>query len=271
MAGTSKAWRGGELTRAEVTYRVLARRAGRDRGRSGAQRAGCRDRRSSVDLTLLAPIRREIENLRHRVEQVHGFAIVEPPAALRGPQRRALAWLIGRLLGEPTEQSREGVKVIEVYDRDRRRRMADGARYHQTRQGGSLHTDNVNRPQTWDYLMMACVAPAMLGGESIIVSGRTVHDLLRAARAARARGAGGGLLVGMPRLLRRLLPRAGAVLQSARRAAVPLSARVSGKRAPAARRAVARRAAVGARYARCRARAVGNCSSAAGWRRARSS
>ena len=128
----------------------------------------------------MQPIRPEIENLRHRVEQVHGFAIVEPPAALRGPQRRALAWLIGRLLGEPIEQSREGVKVIEVYDRDRRRRMADGARYHQTRQGGSLHTDNVNRPQTWDYLMMACVAPAMLGGESIIVSGRTVHDLLRA-------------------------------------------------------------------------------------------
>jgi hypothetical protein len=179
LAPRSKAWRGGELTRAEVTYgfspaaqSVLAAFL----HRSEPELSGGGD----VDLTLLAGIRPEIEDLRQRVEQVHGFAIVDPPAALREPsRRRALAWLIGRLLGEPTEQSREGAKVIQVYDRDRTRRMEDGARYHQTRQGGSLHTDNVNRPQTWDYLMMACVAPAMLGGESIVVSGLTVHDVLQ--------------------------------------------------------------------------------------------
>jgi alpha-ketoglutarate-dependent taurine dioxygenase len=179
LARRSKAWRGGELTRAEVAYgfspaaqSVIAAFL----HRSEPELSG----RGDVDLTPLAAIRPEIEDLRQRVEQVHGFTIVEPPAALREPpRRRALAWLIGRLLGEPTEQSREGTKVIQVYDRDRTRRMEDGARYHQTRQGGSLHTDNVNRPQTWDYLMMACVAPAMLGGESIVVSGLTVHDVLQ--------------------------------------------------------------------------------------------
>jgi alpha-ketoglutarate-dependent taurine dioxygenase len=127
-----------------------------------------------------------MDELRHRVEQVYGFVIVQPPAALRAPsQQRAFAWLIGRLLGEPIEQSREGVKVVQVYDRDRALRMEDGARYHQTRQGGSIHTDNVNRPETWDYLVMACLFPAMIGGESIVVSGRTVYELLleRAPRA----------------------------------------------------------------------------------------
>jgi hypothetical protein len=63
--------------------------------------------------------------------------------------------------------------------------MEDGARYHQTRQGGSIHTDNVNRPEPWDYLIMACLYPAMIGGDSIVVSGATVHDLLR-ERAPRA-------------------------------------------------------------------------------------
>jgi hypothetical protein len=181
LARSAKAWRGDELTRSAVAFgfspaaqaAILAFLAHQARLAAPLE----------VDHACLAAIRPEIEELRHRVEQVHGFAIVEPPAALHAPAgRRALAWLIGRLLGEPIEQSREGIKVIQVYDRDRTRRMEDGARYHQTRQGGSIHTDNVNRPQTWDYLMMVCMAPAMLGGESIVVSGLTVHDML-AARA----------------------------------------------------------------------------------------
>jgi alpha-ketoglutarate-dependent taurine dioxygenase len=182
LARRSKAWRSAELSKADVTY-----------GFSSAAQAEILavldDGEPAPAISPVADLphtRPEIEELRRRVEQVHGFVIVEPPAALREPaRRRALTWLIGCLLGEPIEQSSEGVKVIEVYDRDRTRRMADGARYHQTRQGGSIHTDNVNRPETWDYLMMACVSPAMLGGESIVVSGLAVHDLL-AAQAPRA-------------------------------------------------------------------------------------
>jgi alpha-ketoglutarate-dependent taurine dioxygenase len=174
LAGRSKAWHADQLTRAAVSYRFSPT--------AQAEIAALMDRGdgAGANLTPRAGLRCEIEELRRRVEQVHGFAIVEPAATLREPPRRqAFAWTIGRLLGEPTAQSGAGAKVIQVYDRDRSRRMEDGARYHQTREGGSLHTDNVNRPQTWDYLMMACVAPAMLGGESIVVSGLSVHELLR--------------------------------------------------------------------------------------------
>jgi Taurine catabolism dioxygenase TauD, TfdA family len=179
-----KAWRAG-LTKAEVTYsfspaaeaEIEAHLQDADRDRWSGSCLGDRS---------LPRTRHEIEELRHRVEQVHGLAIVQPLAAHREPtQHRAFAWLVGRLLGEPIAQSGEGIKVVQVYDRDRTLRMEDGARYHQTRQGGSIHTDNVNQPETWDYLIMACLFPAMIGGESIVVSGLTIHDFLleRAPRA----------------------------------------------------------------------------------------
>jgi Taurine catabolism dioxygenase TauD, TfdA family len=181
----SKAWRGAELTKAEVAYALSP-----EAEAEFAAHLQTADQHLSSSLDLhgasLSRAACEIEELRNRVEQVHGFAIIEPVAALRTPaHRRAVLWLIGCLLGEPIEQSREGIKIVQVYDRDRTRRMEDGARYHQTRQGGSIHTDNVNRPETWDYLLMACLFPAMIGGESIVVSGLSVYDFLlqRAPRA----------------------------------------------------------------------------------------
>ena len=175
MIRTTKAWLGADLTRADVTF-AFSEAA---EAEIAAHLEQFHELSARLDLDLLSGTRRELEELRARVEQVHGFVIVEPLSVGRTPTAdRAFAWLIGCLLGEPVEQSRDGIKIVQVYDRDRTLRMEDGARYHQTRQGGSIHTDNVNRPETWDYLIMACLYPAMIGGESIVVSGITVHDVL---------------------------------------------------------------------------------------------
>ena len=172
----SKAWLGPELMKADVTHSFSP----------DAEAEIVAHLRNDLNEAALSCTRAEIEQLRHRVDEVHGFAIVAPlPSIGHLKGRRAVASLIGRLLGEPMPQSGDGIEVVHVYDRDRTRRMQDGARYHQTRQGGSIHTDNVNRLETWDYLIMACLFPAMIGGESILVSGFTVYDLLRAC-AARA-------------------------------------------------------------------------------------
>ena len=128
----------------------------------------------------LPAVRSEIEVLRHKVERGCGFVLLDPVTGLHDPeQRRALSWVIGRLLGEPLAQNEAGDRVVSVYDRDRTKRMRDGARYHQTREGGSLHTDNVNMLERWDYLMMTCVVPAMTGGESLLVSGLSAYNVLK--------------------------------------------------------------------------------------------
>ena len=52
-------------------------------------------------------------------------------------------------------QDSENRKVISVFDRDKRKTMKKGARYHQTHEGGSIHTDNVNVPDYWDFLFFS--------------------------------------------------------------------------------------------------------------------
>ncbi|GAB4010614.1 MAG: hypothetical protein Fur0010_03680 [Bdellovibrio sp.] len=87
--------------------------------------------------------------------------------------------VIAPLFGELLIQNEKGDKVIMVYDRDRTASMHQGARYHQTREGGSIHTDNVNIPEIWNYLFLSCLEPAEVGGENILVNGLAVHRELK--------------------------------------------------------------------------------------------
>lgn len=87
--------------------------------------------------------------------------------------------LLGRALGNLLVQNTEGDKLVTIYDRDPNRTMAQGARYHQTHEGGSIHTDNVNIPEPWQYLILSCLQPAPVGGENIIVNGDSVVKLMK--------------------------------------------------------------------------------------------
>lgn len=84
---------------------------------------------------------------------------------------------IAASLGDLMVQNEAGDTVIEVFDRQQGR-IEDGARYHQTRQGGDIHTDSVNRQEPMLYLGLACAAPAVMGGETIVIRGRDVYSKL---------------------------------------------------------------------------------------------
>lgn len=86
---------------------------------------------------------------------------------------------IAPLLGNLLVQNTQGDTTILVYDRDRLGSMFNGARYHQTREGGTIHTDNVNIPQPWDYLYLACIKEAHVGGENILVDAFVLYKVLK--------------------------------------------------------------------------------------------
>jgi alpha-ketoglutarate-dependent taurine dioxygenase len=125
----------------------------------------------------------EMEQVRHELENGKRIVIVKPFDDLRSRfsilEQRTIFWLMGNILGETLIQNEQGDRAILVYDRDRNNSMTKGARYHQTREGGTIHTDNVNVPFKWEYLLLACISPAMAGGENILVNALNVHKILK--------------------------------------------------------------------------------------------
>ena len=133
----------------------------------------------TIDADELPKLADDVERIREELDYGRGLAVVRAIPGLSYRERRVASWILTLLLGDPLVQSDGGNRVIHVFDRDRTKRMEGGARYHQTRQGGSLHTDNVNAPDPWEYLVFACLQPALVGGQSILVNGYGVLDYLR--------------------------------------------------------------------------------------------
>ncbi|MFO0754977.1 MAG: TauD/TfdA family dioxygenase [Byssovorax sp.] len=129
----------------------------------------------------MSELRDHVQHIRRALDAGPGLVFLRPiNRSFDDDDRVAFSWCLARSLGSPVPQDAEGRLMIQVYDRDRTRRMADGARYHQTHEGGYIHTDNVNLPETWEYLVFSCIRSVRAGGESIFINGAALHELLRA-------------------------------------------------------------------------------------------
>jgi hypothetical protein len=137
---------------------------------------GERDRLAwSVDF---APVADELENGR-------GFAILHGPAeeGLSREAQRALAWVVGQILGEPVAQNVEGVRLYDV--RDTGQSVSKGARFSVTNYESTFHTDASFEDTVVDYIGLLCLQTARSGGVSQLVSGYSAAaELALADRAA---------------------------------------------------------------------------------------
>lgn len=133
-----------------------------------------------VDLAKLPLLKKEIEVLRKEVDDGQKFIVLDSLTNTNPVVTESLQWVVSKILGETISQNEEGRHLIHIFDRDPTKRIKDGARYHQTHESGAIHTDNVNIPENYQYLLVGCASPAKIGGENIIVSGRAVYDYLNA-------------------------------------------------------------------------------------------
>lgn len=133
-----------------------------------------------VTATACPRLAEDVDSCRRRLEDGLRIMIVKPLDGLNARGRRVFAWAVANLFGEPLVQNSDGDRLIAVYARPGNRRVIDGARYHQSREGGGPHTDNVSLPESWEYLVFSCIRPAPIGGESILIDGLRIHRELQA-------------------------------------------------------------------------------------------
>ena len=135
-----------------------------------------------LEMERFPSLQREVEVIKQRfLEQGYGFCVVtglEPAFFSRARAvQRGTFYLLGTMLGTPLVQNIQGETLIEVSDKGQS--MKTGGRYHDTKEGGSLHTDSPQFPHPPDYLGLLCYHPGKIGGKSKLVSAYTVHNYLR--------------------------------------------------------------------------------------------
>lgn len=131
----------------------------------------------SADGNSLTNCAQEIQRLEVRLQNGPRLAILRPVDHLSFGQQLAVPWVLGQLMGTLLEQNDSGDRAYLVADRGGR--MEQGARYSQTNQGGSFHTDGVNLKSGYDYFLLHCVASAPEGGESVLLNGFTILQTLQ--------------------------------------------------------------------------------------------
>ena len=73
-------------------------------------------------------------------------------------------------------QNIKAEKIVEI--KDEGRSMMSGGRYHQTKEGGSYHTDSPHWSNVPDLVGLLCINQAKKGGISKFVSAYTIHNQL---------------------------------------------------------------------------------------------
>lgn len=131
----------------------------------------------AVDRAALPETAAEVARLEAQLKTGVRMAVVRPVRDISLEQQMAVPWVLGGLLGTLLEQNEIGDRAYIITDRGGK--MEEGARYSQTNQGGSFHTDGVNLKSGYDYFLLSCIATAAEGGESILLNGFTILDRLQ--------------------------------------------------------------------------------------------
>ena len=89
-------------------------------------------------------------------------------------EKTSIYTLASKILGELIIQNIKQEKLVEI--KDVGKSMKTGGRYHETKEGGSHHTDSPQWKNVPDYLGLFCVHNAKKGGTNLFLSAYTIHN-----------------------------------------------------------------------------------------------
>ena len=137
------------------------------------------DNLNENDLLLL---KNEILEFKKKILDGFGLFIISG-ACLKDfslKEKISIYTLIAEILGELIIQNIKQEKIVEI--KDVGKSMQSGGRYHETKEGGSHHTDSPQWEDVPDYLGLFCVHNAKKGGTNLFLSAYTIHNRILKGR-----------------------------------------------------------------------------------------
>ena len=138
-----------------------------------------KDNLQSSEINNFPLLQKEILELKERcLIHGNGFFILDGIcfANFSDEHVKEIFRIISTSLGELYVQNIKNEKFVIITDEGKS--MKTGGRYHQTKEGGSFHTDSPQWKNVPDFIGLLCIRPAKIGGESKFVSSYTVHNQL---------------------------------------------------------------------------------------------
>ena len=129
------------------------------------------------NLTLFPILKNEILKIKTILLNKHGFIIIDGKSfeGFSKKEVKSIYIIISNFLGILIPQNIKKEILVEV--KDEGKSMKTGGRYHQTRDGGSCHTDSPQWKNTPDFIGLCCIYPAKIGGVNKYISAYTIHNL----------------------------------------------------------------------------------------------
>ena len=137
------------------------------------------DNLNENDLLLL---KNEILEFKKKILDGFGLFIING-AGLKDfslKEKISIYTLVAKILGELIIQNIKQEKIVEI--KDVGKSMQTGGRYHETKEGGSHHTDSPQWKDVPDYLGLFCVHNAKKGGTNLFLSAYTIHNRILKGR-----------------------------------------------------------------------------------------
>ena len=141
-----------------------------------------RNELDNLNENVLLLLKNEILEFKKKILDGFGLFIING-ACLKDfslKEKISIYTLIAEILGELIIQNIKQEKIVEI--KDVGKSMQSGGRYHETKEGGSHHTDSPQWEDVPDYLGLFCVHNAKKGGTNLFLSAYTIHNRILKGR-----------------------------------------------------------------------------------------
>ena len=118
-----------------------------------------------------------ISDFKKKLISGSGFIIIDGTCFKKfsNEEVKMIYQIFAKFLGELYVQNIKKEKLVLI--KNEGKSMKTGGRYHQTKEGGSYHTDSPQWKNVPDIIGLCCINPAKTGGTSKFISSYTVHNL----------------------------------------------------------------------------------------------